>query len=216
MIGEAMGGIRHLTADPPGTVDLPSVRTGISLADSLAAMYAVIGLLAGVYNRDVARRNDRRTADVALYEAVFSRLEGCLPEYGKLGVVREQTGSTLPTNAAMRTWFARIWRASHGLVRQPAHGGARRGAAAPGAAGRGSGDGSFRDAAGPAAADRFGELRAPIGGGSGRVYLFVGDPWLFAALLRPGVPARAAVGLFRRHAGCLRLFRRGSGSGAAR
>ena len=38
-IGEAVGGIRHTTGDP----DRPPARCGISLGDSLAAMFAVIG-----------------------------------------------------------------------------------------------------------------------------------------------------------------------------
>lgn len=99
VIGEAMGGLRHLTGFPPGATDLPPVRTGISLADSLAAIYAVFGLMSAVYERDVAGTGRGRVVDVALYESVFSLLEGCLPEYGKLGVIRQPTGSTLPTNA---------------------------------------------------------------------------------------------------------------------
>ncbi|MGL4242159.1 MAG: CaiB/BaiF CoA transferase family protein, partial [Beijerinckiaceae bacterium] len=99
VIGEAMGGIRHLTAYPPGESELPPVRTGVSLADSLAAIYAAFGLMAAVYERDVVGTGRGRVVDVALYEAIFSLLEGCLPEFGKLGVVRQPTGSTLPTNA---------------------------------------------------------------------------------------------------------------------
>lgn len=99
VIGEAMGGIRHLTAFPPGVSELPPVRTGVSLADSVAAIYAAFGLMSAVYERDVVGTGRGRVVDVALYESIFSLLEGCLPEFGKLGVVRQPTGSTLPTNA---------------------------------------------------------------------------------------------------------------------
>jgi crotonobetainyl-CoA:carnitine CoA-transferase CaiB-like acyl-CoA transferase len=107
VIGEAMGGIRHLTAYPTDTVDLPPVRTGVSLADSVAAIYAALGLLAAVYQRDVKKVNAGATVDVALYESIFSLLEGCLPEFSKLGVVRQPTGSTLPTNAPSNAYKCR-------------------------------------------------------------------------------------------------------------
>jgi formyl-CoA transferase len=51
-IGEAMGGLRHLTGYPPGTTDLPPPRCGISISDDLAGMYAAIGLLAALWQRD--------------------------------------------------------------------------------------------------------------------------------------------------------------------
>lgn len=99
VIGEAMGGIRHLTGYPAGETTLPPVRTGISLGDSVAGLYAAFGLMAAVYERDIAGTGLGRVVDVALYESVFSLLEGCLPEFGKLGVVRQPSGSTLPTTA---------------------------------------------------------------------------------------------------------------------
>src|SRR6202789_1794537 len=51
-IGEAMGGLRHLTGYPPGITDLPPPRCGISISDDLAGMYAAIGLLAALWQRD--------------------------------------------------------------------------------------------------------------------------------------------------------------------
>jgi formyl-CoA transferase len=99
VVGEAIGGIRHLTGYPEGVTDLPPVRAGISLGDSVAGMYGVIGLLAALYDRDVGKATTGRTIDVALHEAVFSLLEGSLPEYGKFGVIREPSGSALPTTA---------------------------------------------------------------------------------------------------------------------
>ncbi len=105
VIGEAIGGIRHLTAFPKAVSDLPPVRTGVSLSDSLAGLYAVIGLLAAVYQRDVTGSGHGRRVDTALYEAVFSLMEGCLTEYGALNVVREPSGSTLPTNAPSNAYY---------------------------------------------------------------------------------------------------------------
>ena len=55
-IGEAMGGIRHLTAHPAGSSDLPPPRCGISISDDLAGLYAAIGLLSALWQRDAGER----------------------------------------------------------------------------------------------------------------------------------------------------------------
>ena len=100
VIGEAIGGLRHLTNHPPGSTDLPPVRVGISIGDSLAGLYAAFGIMAALWQRD-RPGGDRRTRslDVALTEAVLSMMEGMLPEYGALGAVRQPTGSRIPTAA---------------------------------------------------------------------------------------------------------------------
>ncbi len=106
VIGEAMGGIRHLTAYPPGMTDLPPVRTGVSLGDSVTALYAAFGLMAALW-RKARFGGSGRSVDAALTESVFSLLEGCLTEYGALGTVRQPTGSTLPTNAPSNAYRSR-------------------------------------------------------------------------------------------------------------
>jgi formyl-CoA transferase len=90
-IGEAMGGVRYLTGHP----DRPPARAGISLGDSLAALYGVIGTLLALHHRQ-ANGGKGQLVDVALYEAVFSLLESTLPEYGMTGFVRERSGGALP------------------------------------------------------------------------------------------------------------------------
>ena len=52
VIGEAMGGLRHLTDHPPGTSQLPPVRVGVSIGDSIAGLYAAFGAMAALWNRD--------------------------------------------------------------------------------------------------------------------------------------------------------------------
>jgi formyl-CoA transferase len=91
MIGEAMGGIRHITGHP----DRPPVRVGVSLGDAIAAMYGAIGALMALHHRNVNGGNGQ-VVDVALYEAVFSLMESMLPEFGMTGFIRERTGGTLP------------------------------------------------------------------------------------------------------------------------
>ena len=102
MIGEAIGGIRHLTGHPPELTDLPPVRTGVSLGDSVAGLYGAIGLLAALWEQRAAPPapgTPARVVDVALTESVLSLLEGMLPEYGALGRVRGPNGARIPTAA---------------------------------------------------------------------------------------------------------------------
>ncbi len=100
VIGEAIGGLRHLTNHPPGTSDLPPVRVGISIGDSIAGLYAAFGIMAACWQRDRAGGDRRgRSLDVALTDSILSMMEGMLPEYSVLGKVRQPTGSRIPTAA---------------------------------------------------------------------------------------------------------------------
>ncbi len=103
-IGEAMGGIRHLTGHPPGLSDLPPPRCGISIGDDLAGLYAAIGLLSAVYERDVTGTGRGRIIDVNLVDSVFSLMEGMLPEYAMDGRIRQPVGAAIPTAAPSNTY----------------------------------------------------------------------------------------------------------------
>ncbi|HOB65777.1 CoA transferase [Ottowia sp.] len=91
VIGEAMGGLRHLTAEP-GRVP---VRVGVSIGDTLAALHGVIGVMMALYHRKV-NGGAGQVIDVALHEAVFNVMESLLPEYSAFGAVRKAAGSALP------------------------------------------------------------------------------------------------------------------------
>ena len=90
-IGEAMGGLRHLTGEP-GRVP---VRCGVSIGDTLAALHGTIGVLTALYHRRV-NGGRGQVIDVALHEAVFNVMESLIPEYSAFGAVREPAGSALP------------------------------------------------------------------------------------------------------------------------
>jgi formyl-CoA transferase len=105
-VGEAFGGVRYLTGYPEGTTHLPPVRTGVSLGDDIAALYAAMGVLAAIHERDVLGTGKGRVIDVALYEGVFSLLEGALPEYASCGAVRQPSGSAMPTAVPSDTYRA--------------------------------------------------------------------------------------------------------------
>ena len=103
-IGEAMGGIRHLTAHPAGSSDLPPPRCGISISDDLAGLYAAIGLLSALWQRDAAGTGRGRVVDVNLVDSVFSLMEGMLPEYAMDGRVRQPVGAAIETAAPTNTY----------------------------------------------------------------------------------------------------------------
>ena len=106
VIGEAMGGLRHLTGNPG---EIP-VRCGVSIGDTLTALHGVIGVLTALYHRQT-NGGKGQMIDVALYEAVFNVMESLIPEYSAFGVVREPAGSSLPGIAP-----SNAYRCSDGLV----------------------------------------------------------------------------------------------------
>jgi formyl-CoA transferase len=109
-IGEAMGGLRHLTGHPAGSSDLPPPRCGISISDDLAGLYAAIGLLSALWQRDGVGSGTGtgtgrgRIIDVNLIDSVFSLMEGMLPEYALDGRVRQPVGAAIPTAAPTNTY----------------------------------------------------------------------------------------------------------------
>jgi formyl-CoA transferase len=90
-VAEAMGGLRHINGFPG---EAPP-RTGISLGDSLAAMFAAQGILAALYQRDALGGERGQVIDVSLMESCFALLESAVPEYDRLGIVRGPGGTGL-------------------------------------------------------------------------------------------------------------------------
>ena len=103
-IGEAIGGIRHLTGHPAGSSDLPPPRCGISISDDLAGMYAAIGLLSALWQQNTTEVKKGRVIDVNLVDSVFSLMEGMLPEYALDGRIRQPAGAAIPTASPTNTY----------------------------------------------------------------------------------------------------------------
>ena len=95
---EGVGGFRYIN----GYADRPPVRPNLSMGDTLAAMHAALGILMACISKLKDPEHRGQVIDVAIYEAVFNMLESIVPEYDRLGEVRQPSGSTLtgivPTN----------------------------------------------------------------------------------------------------------------------
>jgi crotonobetainyl-CoA:carnitine CoA-transferase CaiB-like acyl-CoA transferase len=99
---EGVGGFRYVNGFP----DRPPCRPNLSLGDSLAGLHAALGIVMALYNKSgrVGRPGGGtgQEIDVAIYESVFNMMESMLPEFDRLGLIREREGSKLtgivPTN----------------------------------------------------------------------------------------------------------------------
>ncbi|MGA6206187.1 CaiB/BaiF CoA transferase family protein [Nocardia testacea] len=101
-VAEAVGGLRELIGDP----DRPPVRTGVSIGDSIAGIYAAFGTVMALFQRarsDAPIPLPERIIDVALNESILSVMESLIPDYLAYGVRRERVGGRMegiaPSNA---------------------------------------------------------------------------------------------------------------------
>ncbi|HEY6897531.1 MAG TPA: CaiB/BaiF CoA-transferase family protein [Rhodocyclaceae bacterium] len=101
-IGESMGGLRYITGFP----DRPPVKTGISIGDSIAALWGALGALMALRHREVSGGKGQ-VVDVALYEAVFAMMESLVPEFDVFGFIRERTGNIMPGITPSNTYTTR-------------------------------------------------------------------------------------------------------------
>jgi formyl-CoA transferase len=100
-IGEAMGGWRYIVGEP----DRPPSRMGISIGDTLTATYGCMGVLAALHVRE--RTGAGQVVDTALYEAVLQVMESVIPEYDRMGIIRERSGSYLKGIAPSNVYMCR-------------------------------------------------------------------------------------------------------------
>ena len=90
LVGEAMGGLRHITGEP----DRNPARAGISIGDSLSGLNAALGVMMALHSRD--RTGKGQVVDAAIYESVLTVMENLITEYDLTGYIRERSGAVLP------------------------------------------------------------------------------------------------------------------------
>ncbi len=89
-VGEAMGGLRYINGFPGQA----PARAGISLGDSLAALFATQGILMALYHRDV-HGAEGQVVDASILESCFAILDNMVPEYAVFNYVREPNGTRI-------------------------------------------------------------------------------------------------------------------------
>lgn len=101
-VAEAYGGFRELVGEP----GRPPSRTGFSIGDTIAGVYAAFGIVMSLVERLRGRVSGSlgdRVIDVALNEAMLSVTESLVPDWDAYGVRRERTGGRMqgiaPSNA---------------------------------------------------------------------------------------------------------------------
>lgn len=89
-VGEAVSGLRYINGHP----NMPPPRFGISLGDTLTALFAFEGMLMAIYHRD-QNGGTGQVVDAAITESCFAILESSVTEYSMAGFVREPSGTGL-------------------------------------------------------------------------------------------------------------------------
>jgi crotonobetainyl-CoA:carnitine CoA-transferase CaiB-like acyl-CoA transferase len=95
---EGVGGLRYVNGFP----GQPPVRQNLSLGDSLTGLHTAFGILLSLFRRDRREGKTGQIVDVGIFEAVYNMMEAVVPEYDRLKMVREPSGTTItgvvPTN----------------------------------------------------------------------------------------------------------------------
>ncbi|MDP7667256.1 MAG: CoA transferase, partial [Rhodospirillales bacterium] len=90
VIGEAVGGLRHIIGDP----DRPPARAAVPLTDYITGLYGALGAVMAIVHRE--KTGDGQIIDAALFEAAFSFMEPFVPAFDKLGFIPARAGPNLP------------------------------------------------------------------------------------------------------------------------
>ncbi len=102
-LAQAAGGILSVTGEP----ERPGVRVGVSLVDQGTGLWAALGVLAALMERE--RTGEGRSLDVSLYETAVAYMGYHVTGYLGSGAVPGRTGTGFPSIAPYQ-----VFRASDG------------------------------------------------------------------------------------------------------
>ena len=91
MVVQAMGGLMSLTGHPGG----PPTRVGTSVGDIAAGLFAVVGILAALHERE--RTGMGQMVDIAMLDCQVAILENAIARYSATGLVPGPLGSRHPS-----------------------------------------------------------------------------------------------------------------------
>lgn len=92
-VAQAMGGLMSMTGYP----DMPPVKTGPAIADSLTGLYLAVGILAALRSRE--QTGEGHKLEVSMMDSVFSVLEESVIRASMTGNALPARGNTDPLGA---------------------------------------------------------------------------------------------------------------------
>jgi len=101
LVAQAMGGMMSITGHP----DKPPTRTGASLGDMSAALYAAYGIMVALFHKQ--KTGEGQFLDIAMMDSIFSLLESNVMRYTIANTVPERIGSRHPISSPFDIYAAK-------------------------------------------------------------------------------------------------------------
>jgi formyl-CoA transferase len=96
-----MSGFAHMNGYPDGPPTFPST----TLADGVASVWGVVGVLAALVGKLRGNSSGVEVADVALFEGLFRIIPTQIPTYQQLGKVQSRPGNYLGDHGVLRNVY---------------------------------------------------------------------------------------------------------------
>ena len=100
-IGQAMGGLMSLTGYP----DMPPLKTGPGIADSITGLYWIVGILSALRLRDITGKGQK--IEVAMMDSIFTMLEENVIKTSMEGEAPPRRGNLDPFGAPWDTFLTK-------------------------------------------------------------------------------------------------------------